>query len=742
MLALYRAGRQGDALDAYRQAVRTLDAELGLRPWPELERLERLILAQDPELRHGPPAGVEAPGAGAPSCDGDDPVHRSRRLHADAQASWATRMPTWCAVSTIAGCGTRSPCTAARRSRRSGTASWWSSSRPGRRSHASVDIQRAIDRQAHRGPVALAVRVGIGAGDVAWEDADVLRDARRRGPAPVRRRRRRAASWSRTRCGSWQDPLAGPRSRTPGSCRYAGLDAPACAPGACAGRAAARRPYRSAPALASTAPGSSPAAKRELATLRRAWDGRVGRPPPRRLRVRRARDRKDAARGRAGGARAARGRRRAVRALRRLASPRRAAVRRGAVGLRRPRARSTSCGCSSACTGRRSAAGAAVALPARLPGVREPAPDDARHRAAAHCSRRPRRCSRRPPRRRRCCSSSTICIGPTSCRCCCFSTCCAPTTACGLLVVATYRDSEPSRSPLLAERRDRARPSAGRRADGARARSPSADVAAHPGRCGRHAVARARAFAPRPTATRSSSARSSGRSVTATRLGRRSRRAFATSCAGGSRRLPAGAAEVLTSAAVIGPEFDVDVVAAAAGVDVERALDALEAAEQARLVRPAGALDRFAFAHALVRQTIVEDLAGRPTRPPSRARGTTRSNSDVARAPSRRQSWPRTSTRPAASSTPARRCATRAQAGDEAAASARVRHRRRALRARPARAQTRLPDGVRSRIGSTSTSRAVARCDWRATSGPTARYAGRPPTPRPRATAPAWPRPC
>src|ERR671914_356564 len=33
MLALYRAGRQADALDAYRQAARTLDAELGLRPW-------------------------------------------------------------------------------------------------------------------------------------------------------------------------------------------------------------------------------------------------------------------------------------------------------------------------------------------------------------------------------------------------------------------------------------------------------------------------------------------------------------------------------------------------------------------------------------------------------------------------------------------------------------------------------------------------------------------------------------
>src|SRR5688572_9044559 len=50
MLALYRTGRQGEALDAYRDAVRTLDAELGLHPGPELERLQRAILAHDPAL--------------------------------------------------------------------------------------------------------------------------------------------------------------------------------------------------------------------------------------------------------------------------------------------------------------------------------------------------------------------------------------------------------------------------------------------------------------------------------------------------------------------------------------------------------------------------------------------------------------------------------------------------------------------------------------------------------------------
>ena len=50
MLALYRSGRQADALDAYQQARRTLIDELGIEPGPELQELERAILRQDSAL--------------------------------------------------------------------------------------------------------------------------------------------------------------------------------------------------------------------------------------------------------------------------------------------------------------------------------------------------------------------------------------------------------------------------------------------------------------------------------------------------------------------------------------------------------------------------------------------------------------------------------------------------------------------------------------------------------------------
>src|SRR4051794_35698907 len=64
MLALYRSGRQADALEAYRRARHALVEDVGLDPSPELRRLEAAILAQDPALELDAPP--PAPGAAAP----------------------------------------------------------------------------------------------------------------------------------------------------------------------------------------------------------------------------------------------------------------------------------------------------------------------------------------------------------------------------------------------------------------------------------------------------------------------------------------------------------------------------------------------------------------------------------------------------------------------------------------------------------------------------------------------------
>jgi DNA-binding SARP family transcriptional activator len=50
MLALYRSGRQAEALEAYREGRHVLVEELGIEPSPPLQELERAILRQDPSL--------------------------------------------------------------------------------------------------------------------------------------------------------------------------------------------------------------------------------------------------------------------------------------------------------------------------------------------------------------------------------------------------------------------------------------------------------------------------------------------------------------------------------------------------------------------------------------------------------------------------------------------------------------------------------------------------------------------
>jgi predicted ATPase/DNA-binding SARP family transcriptional activator/class 3 adenylate cyclase len=62
MLALYRSGRQADALRRYRETRATLVEELGIEPSLPLQRLENAILNQDPSLEAPPGAAHAAVG--------------------------------------------------------------------------------------------------------------------------------------------------------------------------------------------------------------------------------------------------------------------------------------------------------------------------------------------------------------------------------------------------------------------------------------------------------------------------------------------------------------------------------------------------------------------------------------------------------------------------------------------------------------------------------------------------------
>jgi hypothetical protein len=82
MTALYRSGRQADALRAYRRLQEQLGAELGIEPSAELVQLERAILMQDPALKvvvpnagHGGGSrSIATAGATVPTLKQTDPV--------------------------------------------------------------------------------------------------------------------------------------------------------------------------------------------------------------------------------------------------------------------------------------------------------------------------------------------------------------------------------------------------------------------------------------------------------------------------------------------------------------------------------------------------------------------------------------------------------------------------------------------------------------------------------------------
>jgi DNA-binding SARP family transcriptional activator len=113
MLALYRAGRQAEALDAYQEARQALVEELGIEPSAALQRLQRGILEHDPALEV--PTGTRGP---TPPGDGREgsaarparaPRRRSRRALLVAAAALLAASAGTAVIVFTEGSGGRAP---------------------------------------------------------------------------------------------------------------------------------------------------------------------------------------------------------------------------------------------------------------------------------------------------------------------------------------------------------------------------------------------------------------------------------------------------------------------------------------------------------------------------------------------------------------------------------------------------------------------------------------------------------
>ncbi len=247
MLALYRDGRQAEALGAFQRAREILADELGIDPSPELVRLHQRILEQDPalELRGEPLRGYRllerigetasgtcvpgGPAARRPrrrrrgrSTTGSRPIRRScapssvtrRRSPRSSTRTWSRSTttgaspaaPTWCRASCAARASRRSSTAASRRPGIVPSRSSSASPRRSRFAHRRGVVHGAIDRSNVRFDAEANVYLGgfaIGAGtrgdalDDVRSLAQVLRTSVRRAagsrgaPPGARRCRRR-----------------------------------------------------------------------------------------------------------------------------------------------------------------------------------------------------------------------------------------------------------------------------------------------------------------------------------------------------------------------------------------------------------------------------------------------------------------------------------------------------------------------------------------------------------------------
>ena len=233
MLALYRAGRQSEALDVYRDLRATLD-EIGIEPGESLQRLERQILNHDPEIDAPcalPIAEASAPATAARAAARHRPLRRAGRRRTSSRTTPSRRPRSSTGCTTRPRPRSRRPAAPSRRvssarcSRRSARATDHAT----QAANAALATRRRLTRAFGE---ALSLRIALESGEVvarprldrhghagrrvgAARRPRAARRHRRRPPrrpgarggvrtararAGTRARRRRAPSRSRARC--------------------------------------------------------------------------------------------------------------------------------------------------------------------------------------------------------------------------------------------------------------------------------------------------------------------------------------------------------------------------------------------------------------------------------------------------------------------------------------------------------------------------------------------------------------